>query len=131
MPYWHFPLPLNVYLPLLEYFRLAYQFLNYYAVLYCVFMQLYIISSVFIILNLNIFWELNDHVLLLIILLQMLIATRRESRGGSESNDQMSLRNKKIFKSRKSSKLKSWCSLSCKGRGATCHYFEIPIIAAL
>ena len=56
-------------------------------------MLLYIISSVFIILNLNIFWELNDHVLLLIILLQMLIATRRESRGGSESNDQMSLRN--------------------------------------
>ena len=37
----------------------------------------YIILNIFIILNWNIFWELNDYVLLLLVLLEMLMAAKK------------------------------------------------------
>ena len=58
----------------------------------------YVISSVFMVSNLNIILlELNDHILLVLLLLQMLVAAKKGEGGGSEVNGQMPLRNSKIF----------------------------------
>ena len=58
----------------------------------------YFIWSIVMVLNLNVkFWKLNDHVLLLVLILQKIMAAKKGGGRSSEVNGQMPLRNSKTF----------------------------------